>query len=106
LKENFARVDGRGILRTLGGMPIQTWSYTTRPGVRHIGPTAQDFYQAFGLGGDDRHITTIDEGGVALAAIQSLYELHLETERAMSALKEKLKLLEAEVDTLRNQHNK
>ncbi len=40
---------------------------------RHVGPMAQDFYAAFGLGLDDKHITTIDEGGVALAAIQGLY---------------------------------
>jgi hypothetical protein len=33
---------------------------------------AQDFYAAFGLGEDDKHITTSDEGGVALAAIQGL----------------------------------
>jgi uncharacterized protein YlxW (UPF0749 family) len=34
---------------------------------------AQDFHAAFGLdGGDDRHISVVDEGGVALAAIQGL----------------------------------
>ena len=33
---------------------------------------AQDFYAAFGVGEDDRHITTIDEDGVALAAIKGL----------------------------------
>ena len=30
---------------------------------------AQDFQAAFGLGGDDKHIAVVDEGGVALAAI-------------------------------------
>ena len=34
---------------------------------------AQDFYSAFGLGLDNKRITTIDEGGVALAAIKGLY---------------------------------
>jgi hypothetical protein len=33
---------------------------------------AQDFFSAFHLGSDDKHITTVDEGGVALAAIQGL----------------------------------
>jgi hypothetical protein len=33
---------------------------------------AQDFYAAFRIGRDDKHITTVDEGGVALAAIQGL----------------------------------
>jgi hypothetical protein len=55
-------------------MPITSWSYRAeKPSVRHIGPMAQDFYKAFGLGLDNKHITTIDEGGVALAAIQGLY---------------------------------
>ena len=38
-----------------------------------MGPTAQDFYAAFGLGEDERHISTVDADGVALAAIQGLY---------------------------------
>jgi peptidoglycan hydrolase CwlO-like protein len=33
---------------------------------------AQDFYAAFGVGEDNKHITTVDEEGVALAAIQGL----------------------------------
>jgi hypothetical protein len=33
---------------------------------------AQDFYAAFRVGEDDRHITSIDEDGVALAAIKAL----------------------------------
>ena len=41
--------------------------------IRHLGPVAQDFHTAFGLNGaDDKHISTVDEGGVALAAIQGL----------------------------------
>jgi hypothetical protein len=36
---------------------------------------AQDFHSAFGLNGeDDRHISMVDQGGVALAAIQGLNE--------------------------------
>ena len=48
------------------------WSYTTERGVRHVGPMAQDFYAAFNVGEDNRHITSIDEDGVALAAIEAL----------------------------------
>ena len=44
-------------------------------GARHLSPMAQDFHAAFGLNGtDDKHIATVDEGGVALAAIQGLNE--------------------------------
>ena len=63
-------------------MPITSWSYKAEePSVRHIGPMAQDFYEAFGLGLDNKHITTIDEGGVALAAIQGLYRQNRALER-------------------------
>ena len=48
---------------------------------KDIGPMAQDFYKAFGLGLDNKHITTIDEGGVALAAIQGLYRQNRALER-------------------------
>ncbi|MGP8240136.1 MAG: peptidase S74, partial [Limisphaerales bacterium] len=53
----------------------------------HLGPMAQDFYAAFSLGADDKHITTIDEGGVALAAIQGLNQ-KLEETRAESKAKD------------------
>lgn len=72
-KINFAPVSGEEILENLSAVPITTWSYKSgNEAVRHIGPTAQDFYAAFGLGADDRHISTIDRDGVALAAIQQL----------------------------------
>jgi hypothetical protein len=57
-------------------IPISTWHYRTQdPSVRHIGPMAQDFYAAFRVGQDDRYISSIDEEGVALAAIQELYRM-------------------------------
>jgi hypothetical protein len=45
---------------------------------------AQDFYAAFGVGEDDKHITSIDEDGVALAAIKAL---HAENARLLSRQK-------------------
>jgi hypothetical protein len=73
VKTNFAAVDSREVLDRVAAMPMMKWTYKTEPaGIRHLGPMAQDFYTAFGLGEDERHITTVDEGGVALAAIQGL----------------------------------
>ena len=40
--------------------------------MRHLGPTAQDFRAAFGLGHNDTTISSVDAPGVALAAIQGL----------------------------------
>ena len=61
---------------------------------------AQDFYKAFGLGLDDKHITTIDEGGVALAAIQGLYRENQELKRKNAALSARLTRLESSVAAL------
>jgi trimeric autotransporter adhesin len=67
------------------------WSYKTQgPSIRHMGPTAQDFSRAFGLGEDDRHITTIDADGVALAAIQGLYRQNQALQRQNQALRSQL----------------
>jgi hypothetical protein len=41
-------------------------------GVWHLGPMAQDFKAAFGLGNDEKMIGYLDENAVALAAIQGL----------------------------------
>ena len=72
-KENIRAVDAGEILSRLVALPIAAWNYRSQdPVVRHLGPMAQDFAAAFGLGEDERHITTIDEEGVALAAIQGL----------------------------------
>ena len=51
---------------------MQSWKYRNEEKVRHIGPTAQDFRAAFGVGYDDKTIATVDADGVAMAAIQGL----------------------------------
>ena len=74
-KRNFAAVNPREVLERVAGLPIQTWSYKDdSAGVRHLGPMAQDFRAAFGLGPDDKHISVGDVEGVALASIQALYQ--------------------------------
>ena len=54
-------------------LPINSWSYKKEQGVTHMGPIAEDFYQSFGLGSTPKGISSVDTGGVALAAIQGLY---------------------------------
>ena len=74
LKTNFSSVNSLDILEKVMRLPISRWNYKSdRSSVRHVGPMAQDFRAAFKLNGnDDKHISTVDEGGVALAAIQGL----------------------------------
>lgn len=72
-KHLFEDVSGEFVLTKLRSMPISSWSYRTEPEtIRHIGPTAQDFRAAFGLGTDAYSIATIDADGVALAAAKAL----------------------------------
>ena len=79
-KTAFAAVDVGQILSAVLQLPMASWAYRNQPSVRHLGPVAQDFYQAFGLGDGDRTINTVDADGVALAAIQGL-NAKLEAER-------------------------
>jgi hypothetical protein len=72
-KENFRAVSGEDVLLRLQGVPVSTWSYITQDGsIRHMGPVAQDFHAAFGLGESDRLINTVDIDGVNLAGVKAL----------------------------------
>jgi hypothetical protein len=72
LKTNFTPVNARDVLDKVVGLPLAKWNFKEDPGVPHLGPMAQDFYAAFGVGSDEKHIATVDADGVALAAIQGL----------------------------------
>jgi hypothetical protein len=87
MKENFREVDRQAILEKLSRVPVQTWNAKgTDPNIMHLGPTAQDFYGAFGLGDDDKRISTIDLDGVALVAIQGLYTVSQEQAQQIESL--------------------
>ncbi|MEO8427932.1 MAG: tail fiber domain-containing protein [Verrucomicrobiota bacterium] len=109
-KENLAPVNNRALLERLAAIPVQTWNYKTQnPAIRHIGIIAQDFANAFQVGEDDKHISTVDADGVALAAIKGLYELVREKAAEMRAkeseiqdLNERLRALEKTVSALTN----
>lgn len=71
-KENFRPVDSMSVLEKVALLEISQWNFKTDSTTPHIGPVAQDFHAAFGVGPDDKHIATVDADGVALAAIQGL----------------------------------
>jgi len=90
MKTGVLALDDAAVLAKVAALPVNEWSYTSEHGVRHVGPMAQDFYAAFGVGEDDRHITSIDEDGVALAAIKALaaenHRLHAENRELLDHL--------------------
>jgi len=82
LKDDITAIDARALLERVANLPITQWRMKGEPaGLKHIGPMAQDFYAAFGLGDNDRYIALGDGQGVALAAIQALYTRSQEHER-------------------------
>ncbi len=72
-KHLFQDEDGEAVLGRIAVLPVQSWSYLSQDAsIRHLGPTAQDFYAAFHLGESDTTITTTDIDGVALLAVKAL----------------------------------
>jgi uncharacterized coiled-coil protein SlyX len=73
-KENFAAVDGEDVLGRIRTLPVTMWNYRGQdPSIRYIGAMAQDFWQAFRLGGTDSlTISTLVYDGVNLAAVKAL----------------------------------
>ena len=101
VKSDFAAVDSRQVLDKVASLPITTWRFNADPsGVRHLGPTAQDFYGAFGLGADDRHVSARDMASVALAAVQALEQKNAGLTAENAELKQRLDDLEALVASL------
>jgi hypothetical protein len=75
-KNGFGPVDPRDVLERLVSIPVTTWRYNEEvSGAIHMGPMAQDFYEKFQLGDDDRSITSVDADGVQVAAIQGMYSM-------------------------------
>jgi hypothetical protein len=86
VKTNVVPLDDAKVLEKVATLPVSEWSYSSERGVHHVGPMAQDFYAAFQVGEDDRHITTVDEDGIALAAVKALYVKNSALQNELSEL--------------------
>ncbi len=110
-KENFEPVNPLKVLDKLARMPVSTWNYKSQDAsIRHMGPMAQDFYAAFGLGEDDKHIGTLDAEGVSMAAIKGLYMQNQEQAKRIAELESqnaelmsRLQAIEAQIEGLKAQ---
>ncbi|HEX8176549.1 MAG TPA: tail fiber domain-containing protein [Pyrinomonadaceae bacterium] len=98
-KENFLTMGGEDVLARLRGIPVMTWNYISEgKQVRHMGPFAEDFYQAFGFGTSNTSIGVQDLAGVNLAAVKALDERTTELQQRTLELQQKT----AEVEQLRS----
>lgn len=97
-KENFQPVNSAEVLARVIALPLSRWTYRDdEERSRHLGPMAQDFHAAFGLGADNKHIATVDADGVALAAIQGL---NAKVDQAAAAESARVRALEETNATL------
>jgi hypothetical protein len=113
-KTAVVAVDPRAVLDKLDRLPVTEWEYKHDPHRRYYGPMAQDFHKMFGLGDDDKGISTLDSDGVMYAAIQGLVEElrdrdakigELEAKSAeIDALKAKLGAMEERINSLPPSH--
>lgn len=85
LKTGFAAIDPVDVLDRVLALDITRWRYTADAATgEHIGPMAEDFHSAFGLGVDPGSISTVDATGVTLAAIQGLQRRQAETREGIA----------------------
>jgi trimeric autotransporter adhesin len=90
-KEDFRTVDRKAVLDKVAALRVRNYKMKDQDdGTRHIGPVAQDFHAAFGVGETETGINMADADGVLLAAVQALYEQNQNQQAEIEALKAKL----------------
>jgi hypothetical protein len=100
LKTDFTPVDDQAILTGIASLPMTKWVYKTDTKAWHIGPIAEDFYASFGLGDDNKSISTIDPSGIALVGIKALDEKMTTQQQEIDELKAQNATLSSEVQQL------
>lgn len=88
-KEDFTVLNLPGLLQQVASLGISKWKYKGTAEY-HIGPTAQEFHRVFGLGTDNRGISTIDPAGIALAAIQELIKVNTELRHELESIRKEI----------------
>ena len=96
-KQDISEVESREVLDRVDELEIRSWRYEKdTTGALHLGPMAEDFHEVFGLGTDEQHLAPADAAGVALAAIQGLYDLIRERDAEIDELRDRLARIETE----------
>ena len=99
LKENYLAVDGEDVLARLRDMPVTTWSMIgADASVRHLGPVAEDFHRAFGLGIGETAIGLGDIDGVNIAAAKALEVRTRDLQDQLNERTRQVETLQAQVE--------
>ena len=90
-KTDFTTMNPIDVLTRVASLQMTQWRYRTEvSGARHVGPMAEDFHAAFGLGDSTKTINVMDASGIALAAIQGLHQMVKDKNREIDTLKRDL----------------
>jgi hypothetical protein len=97
-KEDFQVLEGTEVLDRITAMQVTRWKFKGTD-EKHIGPVAEDFYEAFGCGTgipgeDSRYLAAGDVAGVSLIAVQELVHLVNELQEENVALQKRIEMLE------------
>jgi len=98
IKQDIAPVNADDLMARLEALDVHEWSYTSSPGNRHIGPMAEDFYELFGFGKDDKSIFPRDLAGIALAAAKEVHQRNRALEAQNAELLDRLERIEAQLE--------
>ena len=96
IKHEIEPLEGNEILRSLRDLAVYSWKYEEDPvQATHFGPMAEDMYQLFRVGRDEKHLSPADSAGLALAAVKGVDE-------ELAELREVVRALAAENGALRD----
>ncbi|MBI2566918.1 MAG: hypothetical protein HYV63_07810 [Candidatus Schekmanbacteria bacterium] len=101
VKGHVVSAESLNVLGHLKNLEVALWSYKhDAPTVKHLGPFAEDFHAAFGLGESSTGIAVSDVAGVALVAVKEL-QAELEAKNArIDEMSARIAQLEAVVQKL------
>jgi hypothetical protein len=102
-KEDFRKLDRISLLGKISEIPVEIWNYKDSD-EKHIGPMAEDFVDAFGVGAiresdgqrEDRYLAASDVAGVALAGVKELIQENRELKDLIIQLENRIARLEKE----------
>ncbi len=107
-KENFLPVEGEAVLGKIRELSLTSWNFIGHDPkqFRHYGPTAQDFFAAFGhdaIGtiGTDTTITSTDMDGILMVAAQALERRTLRQEKRTTEQGKRILRQSREMNALR-----
>jgi len=93
MKENFEEISFDEVLGKIRNLEVKKWNFKNVRdlSVKYVGPSAQDFWHAFKLGGEDStSINTVSIDGINMLAIKALLKKYDELLNKVVQLNDKL----------------